>query len=64
MLLYSTAKASNSAAFQITHTGYAIDMHSITIILCLHVSAQVKIATKSPQNAMAVRMPQKCSQGV
>ena len=51
MLLYSTAKASNNAAFQITHTGYAIDMHSITrIILCLHVSAQVKVATKLPQN--------------
>ena len=28
-----TAKASNNAAFPITHTGYAIDMHSISITI-------------------------------
>ena len=54
MLLYSTAKASNNDALQITHTGYAIDTytHSITIILCLHVSARVKIA--SPEMPVSI----------
>ena len=41
-MLFIQLKEGNNTAFQITHTGYAIDMHNI---VCLHVSAQVKIAS-------------------